>query len=262
MRQPVEGLGTRQRAQFRFLVGRVGQCRQGRFGVAGDDARSEAADAAARLEAVAASESDHAVGQWSGRAGAGVAEIAEYVAGPHRCQLIRIAEHDQPSAIGQRTDQAIHQGQIHHGTFVDDHRVHGQRRTPVQQPMNGDGIWRKALQRRRVGGELVKLLGDGFLQPSRGLAGGRRQRDAARIGQAALQEQRDKAYDQRRFAGAGAAGDDGESARRRQLGGAAGLIRIWEQAPQRSLETKRCGIRDGQVAQALGQAALGKPKAA
>ena len=54
-------------------------------------------------------------------------KVGEQVARPHAGQLVGVAHQDQPALRPQGGQQAVHEGDIHHGGLVHDHRVGLQR---------------------------------------------------------------------------------------------------------------------------------------
>ena len=194
--------------------------------VAGDHGGGKPADAGAFVEAVVLRQGRHAVRQ---RAPVPrLAEVAEDGARLHRGQLVRVAEENQPATLRQPGRQADHERQIGHRAFVDDQGVEAVHPAgPVrQQAVNGPRLGRELAEVRHPVHEfLAQLSAHRFLDARGGLARGRRQADAARVGQARVDERRDQLGSERRLAGTGAAGDDaqpplqGDAQRRDRLGG-------------------------------------------
>ena len=120
----------------------------------------------------------------------GADDVAEHGARLDRRQLARIADQDQPRGAAQGLDQARHQRQRHHRGLIDDHDVVREALVAVvakaavaPRPPAEQTVHRRRLQiEQRGANPLVDLepecLGaDGLLQPRRGLAGRRRERD-------------------------------------------------------------------------------------
>ena len=154
-------------------------------------------------------------------------EIAEHGAGGHARQLVAIAEQQQPRIGPHGVDQVAHQAQIDHRRLVHDHHVVLQRVVGVvaegaprpagtEQPMQGRG-----LERAEPGAGLgigPRPLGRGpdrLLHADGGLARGRRQRHALRLGpgpEPLRAQQREHALHGSGLARARAARDHGQRA--------------------------------------------------
>ncbi len=157
------------------------------------------------------------------------ADIAEHGPRLHRGELILVAEQDEAGMAGQRVQQARHHGQVHHGGLVHHQQVEVQRVASVmaelaapgdhpEQPvqgarLGGDGLY-------PLGGQIQGLQGsaDTLGQTRRRLAGGGHQPDRRGLAplQAGLHQDGEELGDRSGLAGAGAAGDDREGARRRR----------------------------------------------
>ncbi len=152
---------------------------------------------------------------------AGIDQIAEHAARPHRRQLIDVADENQMAMRIDRAQQMIHQGEIHHRRFIDDDEVRFQRiilgalkaafaRIEFEQTMN---------RHRFFAGAFGHALGG---------APGRRRQDKADFGAA---QDRQKRGQQRGLARSRAAGDDQYFFTQRLLGGAR-LIRVQASPPK------------------------------
>ena len=118
-----------------------------------------------------------------------IGEVGEDLAGIDRGELMRVADQDQRCARGQRVEQRVHQLEIDHRGFVDDHRADGQRALRVMGEAAA-AVAEQAVQRLRdrrrrgeraigVGGvrDRGELLADHLGEPVRRLAGLRGERD-------------------------------------------------------------------------------------
>ncbi|KFB70352.1 MAG: hypothetical protein AW09_004552 [Candidatus Accumulibacter phosphatis] len=211
-----------------------------RAAVAAVDGRGQRTDRA--VEAPAAPQRDDPARQRRVRRHA--AQVAEHRARLHRRELVAVAQQQQPCPGRQRGEQRVHHLQVHHRRLVDDQQVHVQRirlvvheapraRPRAQQRMQRARraqALREPIDRRGRLGQRPQLqqgLRDGLAQPRRRLAGGRRQPDAQRAsrpaggrrGERQRLQQRQQANHGRRLAGSRTAGEDTETAARRQCAG-------------------------------------------
>ena len=94
---------------------------------------------------------------------------------PHRRQLRRITDQQQPARIRQRLQQGAHQLQIHHRHLINHQQIQLQRSlTMATEPIPG-GL-QPAMQRET--GQLVQPRPNGIPQPTRCFTGGCRQPNA------------------------------------------------------------------------------------
>ncbi len=153
------------------------------------------------------------------------AQVAKQAAGFHRGELVLVAEQDQPGMTRQGVEQAGHHFQVDHRGFVHHQHVQRQRiagvvtevpavRATAEQTVQGGDFAGDFLLDRLGHRQRGDLPADGFGQPRRRLAGGRREADAQRLArrQGRLLQQRQQAHHGGGLAGAGAAGDQAEAA--------------------------------------------------
>ena len=144
-------------------------------------------------------------------------EIPQNIAGGNGRQLVAVPHHNKPGAQPHPAQQVLHQQGIHHRHFIHDDRIGGQGVLfpalkgqhlgfwlHLQQPVDGTGL---------PPGDLRHALG--------GTAGGSRQRHLF----APLLQQRQDAPQSGGLAGAGAAGQDKQTALHR-FGNGAALHRV------------------------------------
>ena len=154
-------------------------------------------------------------------------QVAQHRPGADRGQLLRVADQDQPRLGPHRLEQPAHHGELDHRRLVDhDDVVLEPVRAvvpepgavvgpPAQQPVQRDPVGaptRSATTRAVVGQlrHLGELADHRLVEPGRGLAGRRGQRDrqalAGRVG--LVGEQAEDARDGGGLPGAGTAGED------------------------------------------------------
>ena len=96
----------------------------------------------------------------------GAEEIRQQIPGAHRGQLVRIPHQNQATVPAEGGEQGAHEGHIHHGGLVHNHRIHlqgvvlvvGKDEAPLlgvilglQQPVDGGGLGAAGL-RQALGG--------------------------------------------------------------------------------------------------------------
>ena len=146
---------------------------------------------------------------------AGIDQVGQYGARPHRGQLIDVTNDEQGGVIRDGFQKLVHQDDVHHGGFVDDEEIQFERLLLV------------ALEGEDLGIEFQEAM-DGFGVEAGGFreafgrtAGGGAELDLDPLGHEDLQQ----AVDQGGFADAGPAGDDGDLAAHHQPDGLALRVR-------------------------------------
>ena len=152
-------------------------------------------------------------------------QVTHHRAGFHAGQLILVAQQDQPGVRAQGFQQAGHHVHVDHAGFVHHHQIRVQRivsvvtevaavRAGAEQAVQGGDVRGNGVAYRGFHVQLLHLFTDGFGEPRRRLAGGGSEANTQALvvchGQALQQPQ--QAHHGGGFAGAGAAGDDADTA--------------------------------------------------